>query len=152
MLPDSFDTLVAMETLYAYQAAAHAIAQLAGSDTSAHVHAGMAIYVLVQFVLRTRRASLLALQLVLAAELANECVNRLQYGSWRLDDTCVDIVATMFWPLVLYAMSRYRRHRWASDQARAARFQAWIQRGRRHRKAYDAAVREAQPKFQPAFP
>lgn len=141
-----------METLHAYQAAAHAMTDLAGSDTFAHVHAGLAIYVIVQFVLRTRRASLLALQLVCAAELANECINRLQYGSWRLDDTIVDIVATIFWPFVLYAMSRYRRHRWASDQLRAARFHAWIERGRRYRNAYGAALTERAPACQPALP
>lgn len=141
-----------METLYAYQAAAHALAQVAGSDTSAHVHAGLVIYVIVQFALRTRRASVVALQLVCAAELANECVNRLQYGSWRLDDTVVDVAATIFWPLILYSMSRYRRHRWASDQLRAARFHGWMQRGLRYRKAPSAPLPERGPRFQPALP
>lgn len=85
----------------------------------AHVHAGLAIYLGVQFVLRTRRASAIALQAVIGAELVNEILERAAYGSWRWADTSADIALTLFWPCALYALSGYRRARW--ERWRAAR-------------------------------
>ena len=103
-----------------------------GSDTLAHIHAGLAIYVGVQFLLRTRRASFIALNCVFVAELCNEVMDRIVYQSWRWEDTSIDILATFFWPVILYAVSRYRRQRWAVDQARNAKIERWFQSHYRH--------------------
>ncbi len=91
------------------------------SHPMAHMHAGLAIYVAVQFLLRTRRASGIALQAVIGAELVNEIIERAHYGSWRWDDTLADFALTIFWPSILYLMATWRRQRWARwQQAQSA--------------------------------
>lgn len=82
------------------------------SHPMGHLHAGLGIYVAMQMILRTRRASAIALQAVFGAEMVNEILQRAYYGSWRWEDTLGDIALTMLWPTILYAMSRYRRARW----------------------------------------
>ncbi|MDF0541508.1 hypothetical protein PX699_04080 [Sphingobium sp. H39-3-25] len=109
-----------MDLISDYHAFAEAASIWMGSDTLAHINAGLAIYVVTQTMLRTRRASIMALQVVIAAELCNEVIDRLYFGGWRWDDTIKDVVVTLFWPTVLYTLSRYRRQRWAINQARIA--------------------------------
>ena len=81
-------------------------------DHSMHVHCGLAIYVLAQLALRTRRGSLKALMIVTLLEVTNEVMDRLYWGSWRWTDTSLDFAATLFWPTVFAATSLYRRRRW----------------------------------------
>lgn len=78
-----------------------------------HMHAGMAIYLLGQLLLGTRRGSFLAIMLVLQIELFNELMNKLYNGTWRWPDTREDIALTLFWPIMCYVVSNYRRWRWA---------------------------------------
>ena len=78
-----------------------------------HVHAGMIIYLGSQFLLGCRRASWMALSIVLEIELINELMNYLFYGSWRWVDTSCDILMTMFWPSMCVAVGKYRRWRWS---------------------------------------
>jgi hypothetical protein len=85
-----------------------------------HLHAGLLIYVGMQMLLRTRRASSIALQAVIGAEIVNEILQRAYYGSWRWPDTLGDVALTVFWPTILYAAARYRRARWAIQARRAA--------------------------------
>jgi hypothetical protein len=75
----------------------------------------MAIFVAVQFALRTRRASVTAFLVVVLMEATNEILDRLFCGSWRLRDTTGDIVATLFWPAAIVLLSKYRRARWQGD-------------------------------------
>lgn len=77
-----------------------------------HIHAGMAIYLGTQFLLRDRRSSIYALVVVVQAELFNEVMNWLHRGSWNWSDTVTDILLTVFWPTVCYAVGTYRRKRW----------------------------------------
>jgi hypothetical protein len=109
-----------MDFISDYHAFAEVTSIWMGSDTLAHINAGLAIYVVTQTMLRTRRASIMALQAVIAAELCNEVIDRLYFGSWRWDDTIKDVIVTLFWPTVLYTLSRYRRQRWAINQLRIA--------------------------------
>ena len=46
------------------------------------------------------------LVLVTIAELANEVLDRLRVGSWRVKDTVQDIVNSVFWPAVLFGLAR----------------------------------------------
>jgi hypothetical protein len=46
------------------------------------------------------------LVVVIVAELANECFDRVRTGSWRLPDTVADIVNSVLWPVVLFGLSR----------------------------------------------
>ncbi|WP_336963525.1 hypothetical protein [Sphingobium aquiterrae] len=107
-----------MDFISDYHAMAETAALWMGSDTVAHINAGLVLYVGAQALFRTRRASIMALHVVIAAEIFNEAIDRLYFGTWRWDDTIKDVFATLFWPTMLYAISRYRRRRWAIDQAR----------------------------------
>lgn len=78
-----------------------------------HMHAGMALYLLGQILLGTRRGSFLAIMLVLQVELFNELMNKLHNGTWNWPDTREDIFLTLFWPVMCYGVSRYRRARFA---------------------------------------
>lgn len=95
-----------------------------------HLQAGLLIYVSVQFLLRTRRASGIALQAVIGAELVNEIMERAFYGSWRWDDTLADIAVTVFWPAMLYLLSTVRRARWTTQERKRSALSALILRQR----------------------
>ena len=82
------------------------------SDTMLHVHSGLLIYVVAQYLLRTRRASVHALMAVAGLELANELMDALHFGALRPADTLKDIATTLAWPLVLYLLAGHRRRRW----------------------------------------
>lgn len=87
--------------------------QAAGeSDKMMHMHAGMAIFLVSQVAFRDRRASHKALLMVFMAESANEMMDRLYWGSWRWSDTIGDLVATLFWPSMIVAVTMFRRARW----------------------------------------
>ncbi|CAN5196330.1 hypothetical protein BH10PSE13_BH10PSE13_04370 [soil metagenome] len=87
----------------------------------AHLNGGMAIYLGMQVMLRTRRASAIALHAVYGAEMVNELLQYAYYGGWRLDDTIGDILTTVFWPTMIYLLAHYRRARWHWWTARQER-------------------------------
>lgn len=84
-----------------------------------HVHFGLALYLSTQSLLRTRRASPLALAIVFTVAILHEAVQRLYYGAWRWEDTLGDIALTTMWPAAITCVGLYRRRRW--DAARKAR-------------------------------
>lgn len=79
------------------------------ADSLLHVHAGLLILFLVRVVTGRSLSTPLPLAVVFVAEMANEVLDRLHYGSWRPADTISDIVNTMFWPTVLFVGLRLRR-------------------------------------------
>lgn len=114
-----------MDLPHDYIAAMESLTRLCGAThATMHVHIGLAIYLAVQFLLRDRRASYIALLAVLLLELLNEGIERLYYGTWRWDDTLADIVLSVFWPAAITALGRYRRHRWRVYQLRRLRREA----------------------------
>lgn len=80
-----------------------------GQDKFAHSYAGLAIWLATTMSLRAPRRSLLPLGVLILVELANECLDRLAYGSWRWPDTLGDVAATLFWPVVLSVALRSPR-------------------------------------------
>jgi len=103
-----------MDILTAYAQFTQEIVNVTGMPRPMlHMHAGMAIYLIGQILLGTRRGSFLAILLVLQAELFNELMNKLHNGTWHWPDTREDIILTLFWPVMCYAVSRYRRARFA---------------------------------------
>lgn len=105
-----------MDPIAAYHHMIDAILATTGmTDKEAHFNAGLAIYVGVQYLRRTRRASLDALMTVIACEGLNELLDFLFFGQPRWGDTLGDIAATLAWPVILFAVSRHRRRRWARD-------------------------------------
>lgn len=77
-------------------------------DTILHIHAGMAVLVLARIATGRSLGSLVPLAFVAAAELANEIMDRLHYGSWRWPDTTADVANTLFWPVVICLGIRLR--------------------------------------------
>jgi hypothetical protein len=81
------------------------------ADSLLHVHAGMAVLLLMRLVTKRSLATPWPLLGVCAAEAANEMLDRLHWGSWRWEDTALDAVNTLFWPTVLFVGLRLRRSR-----------------------------------------
>lgn len=71
-------------------------------DKFAHSYAGLMIWLLAAIVLRRPLRSLGPLLVVIAAEVGNECVDRVAHGGWMWPDTLGDAAATWFWPVVLW--------------------------------------------------
>lgn len=95
------------------------ISQVLGvSHQTLHIHFGLAIYLFTQLFLGTRRSSLVALLAVALAELLNELLDWAFHGRLLVADTAGDIVATLAWPMIFYAVGTIRRERWRRDAAR----------------------------------
>ena len=77
-------------------------------DTILHIHAGMAVLLAARVATGRGLGTLIPFWFVVAAEAANEVLDRLHYGSWRWWDTLPDIGNTLFWPLVLSVAVRLR--------------------------------------------
>lgn len=77
-------------------------------DTILHIHAGMAVLLLARLLTRKSLGSLVPLAFVVVAELGNEIIDRLHYGSWRWPDTSMDVLNTLLWPAVLSLAIRLR--------------------------------------------
>lgn len=77
-------------------------------DSLLHVHAGMAVLLATRVITGKRLSTPIPLLVVALAELVNEVLDRLHYGSWRWADTSLDIVNTMFWPTMLFLGLRIR--------------------------------------------
>jgi hypothetical protein len=102
-----------MDLVTAYKNLTDAIELATGlSRPMLHLHAGMTIYLATQLLLGERRGSIVALAMVLVAELGNEALNRLYWGAWRWDDTLADIATTLFWPALCFAISATGRRKW----------------------------------------
>ena len=78
------------------------------SDTILHIHAGMVILLLARMITRRSLGTLIPLSCVALAELGNEVMDRLNFGSWRWPDTTSDVINTLFWPLVICLAVRLR--------------------------------------------
>ncbi|WP_347271145.1 hypothetical protein [Rhizorhabdus histidinilytica] len=76
-------------------------------DQLLHVHAGLLILVLARLFTRRSFASPVPLAVVAAAELINEILDRLHHGRW-MPDTASDVINTLFWPLVIFTIERWR--------------------------------------------
>jgi hypothetical protein len=94
------------------------------SHATMHVHAGLAIYMAVQLLTRERRGSMVALNTVFAAEVANEVMDRFVHGAWNWSDTLNDVFLTMLWPVVITLVSQYRRRRFMREEEARRALQA----------------------------
>ncbi len=122
-----------MDLVLWYKSVIDVIVLHAGSAALLHVHVGMAIYLGTLMVVRQRRGGLVALQVVVAAELANEAMDWLA-GSprWTWGDTVSDMLLTVMWPAAITAVIAWRRRRWRRTVAGAAQVGAISQSATRH--------------------
>lgn len=127
--PDS--NVKRMDIITSYYELTLAIETMTGMPNDMlHVHAGMLIYLLSQFMLGSRRGSWMALSIVLEAEVFNEMMNYFYHGSWRWADTSKDVVLTLFWPTMCVIVSKYRRWRWARKEERRRELAAVLNHSR----------------------
>lgn len=76
-------------------------------DAILHIHAGLAILLLVRIVSKRSLGSFIPFAVVLVAELGNELLDYLHYDM-RWADTLADIGNTLFWPFVISLGVRWR--------------------------------------------
>ena len=77
-------------------------------DTILHIHAGMALLMIARLSTRRSFGTFIPWTVVAAGEAFNEIMDRLNYGSWRWDDTLVEVANTRFWPTVICLGVRLR--------------------------------------------
>lgn len=121
-----------MDIVHLYKSMIDAVVAMAGSAALLHVHVGMAIYLATLMVVRNRRGSTIALQVVLAAELGNEAMDWLEGApQWTWGDTISDFILTMLWPAAITAVGAWRRRRWRKAVAAEPRIAAISSAARR---------------------
>lgn len=81
-------------------------------DTMLHFNVGLLILFVSRAVARRRLDTMVPLASVIVAELLNEWLDRLFWGSWRWDDTIQDVFSTLFWPVIL-SWGALVRSRWS---------------------------------------
>lgn len=107
-----------MNLVEMYQSVADSIGPETGaSDTLLHVHAGMAVLLLARLITRRSLATWVPFSVVLAMALVNEAFDYVHRGQLLMPDSALDLINTVFWPLVLMLGLRLRRSR----EMRAAR-------------------------------
>lgn len=77
-------------------------------DTILHIHAGMALLMLARLITRRSFGTFIPWWVVVAGEAFNEIMDRLTFGSWRWEDTSLDILNTLLWPTVICLGVRLR--------------------------------------------
>ena len=87
-------------------------------DTILHIHAGLAVLMVARLLTRRSLGSFVPWSFVVAAELFNEVMDRLNFGSWRWEDTTSDVLNTLFWPTVICLGLRMRPMLLPRDAAR----------------------------------
>lgn len=87
-------------------------------DTILHIHAGLAVLMIARLLTGRSLGSFVPLSVVVVAEAFNEIMDRLNYGSWRWEDTTSDILNTLFWPTVICLGIRLRPMLLSRDAAR----------------------------------
>lgn len=93
-----------------YRPLSGAIGEMTGaSDSLAHVHGGMLVLFVARLLTRRSLATWTPFLFVLAAALLKEVADRFAHGAWRMPDTTLDIINTVFWPFVLMIGLRWRR-------------------------------------------
>lgn len=76
-------------------------------DAILHIHAGLAILLLVRLATGRSLATFIPFAAVVVAEFGNELLDYLHYGM-RVHDTLADVGNTLFWPFVISLGVRLR--------------------------------------------
>jgi hypothetical protein len=75
-----------------------------------HVHLGLAIFVVTALLLRHRMRSPWPLAVVAIISLVNEVVDYLTHEIWEWQPNVLDLLNTLFWPMVLFLLARRGKH------------------------------------------
>lgn len=74
------------------------------SDPVLHIHAGMVVLIVARLVTRYPLSHPVPFTVVAIVATANEVLNRLNFGSWRWNDTIADFLYSIFWPAMLFTL------------------------------------------------
>jgi hypothetical protein len=101
-----------METSW-YQAAKLVLESTLGLSRDAlHVHVGLAVFVVAALVLRKPLHSPIPLAAAFLAAVMGEALDMSDdlrsLGYWRWKESVGDVANTLFWPLALWALARWR--------------------------------------------
>jgi hypothetical protein len=77
------------------------------SDKIVHTYVGLAIWLITALALRRPLGSRVPIMAVVLAELLNEIFDYAGRTLWTWADTQGDVIATLFWPLVLFVVIRW---------------------------------------------
>lgn len=77
------------------------------SDKIVHTYAGLTIWLMTALVLRRPLGSRGPIIAVVLAELLNEIFDYIGRAVWSWHDTQGDIIATLFWPVLLFSLIRW---------------------------------------------
>ncbi len=77
-------------------------------DTILHIHAGMLLLMIARLITRRSFGTFIPWGVVAAGEAFNEIMDRLNFGSWRWEDTSMDVINTLFWPTMICLGVRLR--------------------------------------------
>jgi hypothetical protein len=77
------------------------------ADNLLHIHSGLIILLTARLITCRTYRSFIPFLCVLFAEAGNEILDYLAYG-WRQTDTYLDIVNTLFWPLMISLIDQLR--------------------------------------------
>ncbi|RJF93057.1 hypothetical protein [Sphingomonas cavernae] len=81
------------------------------SDPILHTHLGMLVFVATAVLLRKPFRSPIPLLMVTLFEALNECLDRINHGSWRWPNTLSDVAFTLVWPILIFLLARARKLR-----------------------------------------
>jgi len=79
-----------------------------GGDKILHLHIGLAIWCLSALITRRSLRSRLPLILILIPEFINEGIDYIIGDNWSFQDTIMDVLSTMTWPVLLFILINYQ--------------------------------------------
>ncbi len=95
-----------MSLIALHQRTKNLLRRSAIGDTALHIHCGLAVWLVAVLLIGKGPSSPWPVVVTFALECANELLDRLRKGVWLWRDTLLDIVHTMWWPVVLWLGAR----------------------------------------------
>ncbi|OTG76246.1 hypothetical protein B9T26_03495 [Acinetobacter sp. ANC 4169] len=82
------------------------------SRDSLHIYAGLLLFFIVAFIhhrqVKSRWAIWTVVMVAIAAELFDARDDLINHGYWRVGASMHDMINTIFWPLLIWLMARFR--------------------------------------------
>lgn len=78
------------------------------SDPELHVHLGLCVYLAVMILSRLSARSPWPLLATILVEAINEYLGMRFTGTWNWPDTRLDILYTLFWPILIFVAARLK--------------------------------------------
>jgi hypothetical protein len=94
----------ALEVCQQYKLLTDRVVELAGgADKLVHLNVGLILWVAAALILRRPLRSFIPLLFVILIQIGNEIIDYAVRQSWTLEDMLLDTLATIGWPMLLWA-------------------------------------------------